>query len=78
MNLRTALKVSHRIRDGHRYRNTTRDRQRQRLSRTEWMADTDYWWCDLMDQFKREAPIEFAGLQFRCGMDLIEDMGRSK
>jgi hypothetical protein len=72
MKLRQALKVRNRFHAGLHYRHTTILAMRRRLVATPYGTDASLWFEDLLSQFHREAPIEFAALQFNCGMSLAK------
>ena len=73
MKLRQAEKIRDKIHyGGRKYRKTTVARMRRRLIGTEKGTDATLWFEDLMDEMCRKAPIEFASLQFKCGMSLAE------
>jgi hypothetical protein len=72
MKLRQALKVRNKKHAGRRYRQRTILAMRRRLMPTMHDTDQGLWFNDMLASFVREAPIEFAALQFKCGMSLAE------
>ena len=74
MKLRQALKVRNKKHAGFHYRQRTVLAMRRRLVATPHDTDQGLWFNDMLAGLAREAPLEFAALQFQCGIGVSQTL----